>query len=93
MSWVQKYSWADIKTAQHKDPALKFIIWWLATQEEPGEDELMLSTPAVKHCWLTKELFSSDDDGVLWRRNAEKLDQKLLVVPIYLQNKNLELLS
>ena len=86
-SWLNGYSWEEVRTFQAEDKELKFILTWLELQEEPPEGELFLSSPATKHYWINKELFSLSDDGVLWKRRDDIASEKLLVVPAALKKE------
>jgi hypothetical protein len=54
---------------------------WLATGEEPDEGELFLASPALKHLWINRALFTRDDDQVLWKLTEGEESGRLLVVP------------
>jgi hypothetical protein len=50
---------------------------------ELDEGDVFLSNPAVKHYWITRQLFELDDSKVLWKlREGENGAQtRLLVIP------------
>lgn len=89
--WINGYSWQDIITAQKGDSELNILCAWLKTRETPTEEALMLSSQEVKHYWINKELFTLDDDGVLWRRDPQHLTKKVIVAPTSMRQEILAL--
>ena len=87
MSWMEGYTWEEIKDYQQADRDLRFILKWLTTKEKPSDSELFLSNPAAKNYWINKELFFLCDDGVLWKKNPENDVIRLLVIPTTLKEE------
>lgn len=75
--WLQNYSTNDIKEAQHKDTNLKILIDWLDSGVKP-DNELFLMSKAAKALWINKELFTLDEQGMLWKTEDTG---KVLVLP------------
>ncbi|GFO31466.1 Pol polyprotein [Plakobranchus ocellatus] len=59
----------DIAEDQKKDDALACLMEWMATGA-PDEGTLALASPALKHMWMSRQLFTSKD-GTLYRLHPE----------------------
>jgi hypothetical protein len=71
----------EMRESQQRDPDLSSFCQWLAADEEPDEGDLFLASPALKYFWITRALFTKDDDQVLWKLTGEEeSEDRLLVV-------------
>lgn len=52
--------------SQSNDPELGLILDWFGGELGPDEGELFLTSPAVKHYYLNKNMLYLDSDKVLW---------------------------
>lgn len=75
-SWLQSYSWEEIKTAQRDDKELSILFNWIENKIEPGNNVFAMSK-AAKFYWINKELFILDEHKVLWKTVG---DAKILVL-------------
>lgn len=85
------YSATDIRDAQGKDPDLSLLLRYLKDAEEISDGELLLSSKGTKYYWINRELYSLDQEGVLWRKPGEENGEKILVVPVDMKEQVLEL--
>lgn len=80
-SWLQSYSWEEIKTAQRDDKELSIYFDWIENKIEPGNNVFAMSK-AAKFYWINKKLFILDEHKVLWKTVG---DAKILVLPKIMQ--------
>lgn len=79
--WINQFSSVALHQMQKKDPNLAPILKWLE-DEEPREDQLLLSSPATKHYWQHRNLLSIRDTVLYYKWICPGGDSKwLLVVP------------
>ncbi|KAK3084013.1 hypothetical protein FSP39_006719 [Pinctada imbricata] len=89
LSWMESYTWSEVKEYQRNDRDLKFILNWLTNQEEPSD--IFLSNPAAKNYWVNRELYFLCEDGILWKKDPIDDSIKLPVVPTTLREEILKL--
>ena len=86
-TWVPSYSMDDLRQAQMDDEDLGVVIPWLEDDVQPSREQLVLTSPAVRHYWLQRrQLFLSN--GVLFYHWEDTLHPRyLLVVPLALRDE------
>ena len=86
--WLPRYTSAELREAQQADPDLQQMFSWLEDKVTPTVHELYLSSPALKHFWLTRSQLKIVD-GVL-RYQWVGDNTKLLMVPQSMRAEILE---
>ncbi|KAK3107093.1 hypothetical protein FSP39_007005 [Pinctada imbricata] len=68
--WMSGYNTQEMVDMQRADPNFQILIEWLERQQEPG-NELLATSPAIKHYWVNRNNYFIDNDGLLWERSEE----------------------
>lgn len=65
-SWLQSYSWEEIKTAQRDYKEISIFLDRIENKIESGKN-LTAMSKAAKFYWIDKDLFILDEHKVLWK--------------------------
>ena len=76
--WMSGYNTQEMVDMQRADPNFQILIEWLERQQEPG-NELLATSPAIKHYWVNRNNYFIDKDGLLWERSEEIRPGKWMV--------------
>ena len=75
--WLPGYSEVELRNKQVIDGDLGVVIYWLESGVTPGQFDLALQSPEVRHYWLMKDQLVFKD-GVLFYRWEDFLESRFL---------------
>jgi hypothetical protein len=80
-NWLMSYSPAQLRQHQLNDKSLRILITWLESNHLPDQQELQLSSPAVKRFWRFKGQLSMIQGVLHYSWEDPPVRRILLVIP------------
>lgn len=81
---------AEMSLQQPIDSDFSLLLDWFDGEVDPDERDIFLSSKVVTHYWINKQLFTVDDNNVLWKMK-EGQDGTLVKLLVILNNLKTEI--
>ncbi len=91
-NWLGTYTPEDLREHQLKDPDISTVLTWLEASTTPTSAELSLSSPAVRHMWLSRRQLTVKNGVLLHRWICGSREKLKFVVPKTLRGEVLRMM-